>query len=78
MRYDAEWGVGTLVVLVVGIAFVSLFESEESIEKRLLNQKKEEAIDLERATRMKPKLHNMAQELVDEEEEKARAEERGQ
>jgi hypothetical protein len=42
MRYDAEWGVGSLIVLVAGLALWSVLESEASIKRRLLLQKEAE------------------------------------
>lgn len=82
MRYGAEWGVGGLIVFGVTLAFWSIWESEESSKKRLLLQKQEAAIDLERAkqeaatdleraTRLGPKLQKkrkqVAKEQVDKE-----------
>jgi len=42
MKYDAEWGVGGLLVFGIAVAFWSVWESEESSKKRLLSQKEAE------------------------------------
>lgn len=85
MRYDAEWGVGGLIVLLAFVAWGTVLESEKARDERLLRQQesdeakrlpqeKEAALDLERSRRRKEKLWKDAVEQVNkEEEEEARA-----